>query len=966
MKNGLRRWIWCWLSVAWVLCAFHKADAQKRNPQKAAVRQDGEKEKAKRAKELFQKRKYAEALVVYQELCDAHRNAANLRLLAQCYTYAKQPLEAIKTYQALIAEFPDGKLAYTVQLIYLYSEVQNYTALLKLAEEYEAEITLEEQPSHHNFYCAMAAYNEKIKAPDDALAYYEKALASIKYGYGWLRYNTLYNMAKIHLAENQDAKAEACLRRILDDAEVPESSAVTAQNQLIPLLKKQNKLNAYAADLLNVNPADETVRSLHLLIAFCRQTERFDQMQQAYQRLIERQTEQQEKIYTQWINDLDNAKRWQEALDVCRVYSERVPQKQNLAQLRMMVLLNKLGRYEELAKILDAFDRAALATLGHEGRYLEWAQILNNIGRRQEAINLLLDRLAKMKPNAHYKKVYHQTIVDLFEKSGQPDRALRHLLEHKNDIASTTKGLEHWAITKIEALFKGLKDPAPITDYLEKRTADKPDEEALRFLARIYARTSENQKNIRVYERLLDLNPNARHDYNKLLQLLQTEKQYKRMVEVYDALFKAFPLALSYNLNPYLFAVKRAGDVNKAIELGHAYLDRFPKDGNIHTELAEFLKNEGRTREALHLYDEALTLVDNQDEKDLIRLQTATILPQLDRLDESIAITRAILTNSTSQTVKRQAHLSWIKFLKQEQAAKAKTTAKQPDPALTTTAPELTYYGAHDHILLACTTQGRTNMVARGTIKASSFEEEHAPRVIAESPATATTRYWRSLDSQGWMRVRWDAPQQVRYLILRNLAGLANSQWETSILNLDDGTRLFFGDQLGERHALTIDLGSVRPISEIEIHYLGRVQPALTSFEAYHTLNDMKATLPDPFRKDEIWYVFSKGFVLHKTPAGVRTYKGYGYNLLFDDIEVRELAFTPDYVWAATDRGAMRFDRDTLEWSEYAVNRTYLQTPIKSISATNTNDVVIVLEHNGYDKTFVCEQPAMRWRTISH
>ncbi len=113
----------------------------------------------------------------------------------------------------------------------------------------------------------------------------------------------------------------------------------------------------------------------------------------------------------------------------------------------------------------------------------------------------------------------------------------------------------------------------------------------------------------------------------------------------------------------------------------------------------------------------------------------------------------------------------------------------------------------------------------------------------------------------------------------------------------------------------------------------------------------------DTGREGVEWIVYERKFVARAEKDALRNFLGFMRAREYDSIKVNGLHFMEDSVWAATDKGAFRYERKAGAWVEYAVKREHIGVPVTSIRPDDDGNLVfaVVVDGKNIECTFDTE-----------
>ncbi len=120
-------------------------------------------------------------------------------------------------------------------------------------------------------------------------------------------------------------------------------------------------------------------------------------------------------------------------------------------------------------------------------------------------------------------------------------------------------------------------------------------------------------------------------------------------------------------------------------------------------------------------------------------------------------------------------------------------------------------------------------------------------------------------------------------------------------------------------------------------------------------------TLADTVREGVEWIVYEKKFVGRREGGDLRNFEGILAAHTLDAMKVNGLSFAEDSVWAATDKGAFRYDRSAGTWKEHPIDGKHSGVPVTWLSIDARGKITFKVTIEGTRKTCVFDTATGNW-----
>jgi HEAT repeat protein len=117
----------------------------------------------------------------------------------------------------------------------------------------------------------------------------------------------------------------------------------------------------------------------------------------------------------------------------------------------------------------------------------------------------------------------------------------------------------------------------------------------------------------------------------------------------------------------------------------------------------------------------------------------------------------------------------------------------------------------------------------------------------------------------------------------------------------------------------------------------------------------------DTARKGVEWLLYETKFVARKEKGGIRNFDDFLIVRGMGSLRTKQLAFTREAVWAATEAGAYCYERKNAAWVEYAVNKEHIGVPVDSVRVDGSGRIVFGMKVDGRPRTYTLDPKTSKW-----
>ncbi len=636
----------------------------------------------------YEQREYKKSIQELEEAVRLNPPRENLpkiyKLLGKAYFYRNRPQKAVESWKR-IAEIEPENLFARMELAELFKEQELYQEAI---EQLQAVIRL--KPDDPYRVCIslreIGEIYERMGQREKAIEVYERAISKTAPG-NWLRRDLQRRIISIYKGKGDMEGLVGYYRRKLERAGGKDVETLRLLADAYAEWGRGDEAIRSYKKALELAPSDTQIRTA--LISALKDAGRLEEAIAEYDRLIEAQPNEpdlyREKgaLLLKLGRKEEAVRAWQEIVrrdpndpgahlmlaEICRGHGlkeEAIAEYERAIKLspQNVDYIEYLGDYHlklgDREKALETWRRMCEGERETAENCMRLSEILRSNGFKDESL-AYARRAVELSPRSFNHRM---DLADMLAEDGRYDEALRHLEaafkmapnDHFRDQVQdrmleiyVDQGIAEEKIKEMEGrrdaeamkllakLYYKLNNTTLAMRNLERYIKLVPDDiSALRWLGELYGSLGEMEDSVRVFKRLIELDPNNSREY--YMSLAQLYAQFGRFDEARAAASSAISAAPR---NPEVYSLmaemaRRMNQTDAAVEYLKKAIRLEPSSVELHEKLASLYMDMGRYRPAAEHYWRCFELSDTPKDKLRFVKSLYDAYFQLDRRDELV------------------------------------------------------------------------------------------------------------------------------------------------------------------------------------------------------------------------------------------------------------------------------------------------------------------------------------------